>query len=231
VRRGGATAFALALASVASWDLLARAGGPGASHAAARADDDAPPQVTRLALPFAGTWGVVQGGGAGSHTGYATYALDFVPAVRGGGRLPPRSSALTRFPCFGRPVLAPADGTVVRVAAGARDWPAHVKGRDEGNYVIIEHAPREYTELRHLRAGSVHLATGQRVRRGEVVGACGNSGNAGTPHVHLGFLSSIDPIATRPVSFEGYEVLAADGVTWGAPTGPLRTGDILRAAP
>lgn len=196
--------------------------------AAARPDDDAPPQVTRLSLPFSGAWGVVQGIGAGSHTGYATYALDFVPAVRGGGRLPPRGSPLGRFPCYGRPVLAPADGTVVRVASGARDWPAHVKGRDEGNYVIIEHAPRELSELRHLRAGSVRVALGQRVRRGEVVGECGNSGNAGTPHLHLGFLSSIDPIATRPVTFEGYELRAADADLWRTPAGPLRPGDIVR---
>jgi Peptidase family M23 len=194
------------------------------------ADDDAPPQVTRLALPFEGVWGVVQGFGTGTHTGYATYALDFVPAVRGRARLPPRGSPLSRYPCFGRPVLAPADGTVARVATGARDWPARVKGRDEGNFVIIAHAPGEYSELRHLRAGSVHVAAGQRVRRGDVVGACGNSGNAGTPHVHIGFLSSIDPITTRPVTFARYEVRDADGrvEAWRAPAGPLRTGDIVR---
>ncbi|HVU50855.1 MAG TPA: M23 family metallopeptidase [Polyangia bacterium] len=196
--------------------------------AAARADDDAPPQVTRLSLPFSGVWGVVQGAGVGTHTGYATYALDFVPAVRRGGRLPRRGSPLTRFPCFGAPVLAPADGAVVRVADGARDWPAYSRGGGEGNYVIIEHAPREYSELRHLRARSVRVAVGQRVRRGDVVGACGNSGNAGTPHLHVAFLSSIDPIATRPVVFEGYEVRDADAGSWRAPAAPLRAGDIVR---
>jgi murein DD-endopeptidase MepM/ murein hydrolase activator NlpD len=216
----------LVLLAVALPCAFARAGEGGRS-----ADDDAPPQVTRLALPFSGVWGVIQGFGAGSHVGYAAYALDFVPAVpaaRGGARLPPRGAPLTRFPCFGRPVLAPADGTVVRVAAGARDWPARVKGRDEGNFVIIEHGAREYSELRHLRAGSVHVTVGQHVRRGDVVGACGNSGNAGTPHLHLGFLSSIDPITTRPVTFMGYEVRAPDADLWHAPTGPLRPGDILR---
>jgi murein DD-endopeptidase MepM/ murein hydrolase activator NlpD len=194
------------------------------------ADDGAPPQITRLALPFAGVWGVIQGFGAGTHVGYATYALDFVPAVPTprSARRPARAASLARFPCFGRPVLAPADGTVVRVAAGARDWPARVKGRDEGNFVIIEHAAREYSELRHLRAGSVRVAVGQRVRRGEVVGACGNSGNAGTPHLHLGFLSSIDPITTRPVTFARYEVRAPDADAWHTPSGPLRPGDILR---
>jgi murein DD-endopeptidase MepM/ murein hydrolase activator NlpD len=223
VRLRRAAALAVALGAVA----LGRA----RAEPARAPDEDAPPQVTRLSLPFAGVWGVIQGVGAGTHTGYATYALDFVPAVPGRARLPPRGAPLARFPCFGRPVLAPADGTVVRAAAGARDWPAHVKGRDEGNYVIIEHAPREYSELRHLRAGSVRVAVGQRVRRGDVVGACGNSGNAGTPHVHLGFLSSIDPIATRPVAFDRYERRDADADVWREPTGPLRRGDIVRPLP
>jgi murein DD-endopeptidase MepM/ murein hydrolase activator NlpD len=217
MRLARALALAVGLACALARGGLARPG----------ADDDAPPQVTGLALPFAGIWGVVQGFASGTHTGYATYALDFVPAVRGGARLPPRGAALSRFPCFGRPVLSPADGTVVRVAARARDWPAGTKGRDEGNYVILEHAPREYTELRHLRAGSVRVTLGQRVRRGEVLGACGNSGNAGTPHVHLGFLSSVAPITTRPVAFDRYEVRGADGA-WRPPAGPLRTGDIVR---
>jgi len=192
-------------------------------------DDDAPPQVTRLALPFDGAWGVVQGVGEGTHTGYATYALDFVPAVRR-ARAPKPGAALSAFPCFGRPVRAPADGTVVRVAASARDWPAYVKGRDEGNFVIVEHAPREFSELRHLRAGSVRVAVGQRVRRGDLVGACGNSGNAGTPHVHVALLSSIDPIRTRPAVFSNYEIreIEAGREVWRAPPGPLRPGDLVR---
>src|SRR5262252_4800826 len=111
---------------------------------AAAVDWDASPQVTRLALPFSGVWGVIQGFGEGTHTGYATWALDFVPAVPGGARRLPRGTPLARFPCFGAPVLAPADGTVVRAATGARDWPAHVKGRGDGNFVILQHAPHEF---------------------------------------------------------------------------------------
>jgi len=196
---------------------------------AAAVDWDAPPQVTRLALPFSGVWGVIQGFGEGTHTGYATWALDFVPAVPGGARRLPRGTALERFPCFGAPVLAPADGTVVRAAAGARDWPARVKGRGDGNFVILQHAPHEFTEFRHLRAGSVRVAEGQRVRRGEPIGACGNSGNAETPHVHIGFLSSVDPIATRPMTLSGYQLRNADGSWRMAPdAASLRKGDIVR---
>ena len=71
---------------------------------------------------------------------------------------------------------------------------------------------------------------GQAVHRGDVIGRCGNSGNATTPHLHVGFLSSVDPIATRPMILSGYEVLGADGV-WRAGAGAPREGEFLRPAP
>jgi hypothetical protein len=191
-----------------------------------------PPQTTRLTLPFEGIWGVIQGFDSGdTHTGYAAYALDFVPAQRKGTRPPPRGAPLERFACYGRPILAPADGTVVAAQGGARDWPAYHKGRDPGNFVIIEHAPGEYTEFRHLAAGSVQLTAGARVRRGEVIGRCGNSGNAKTPHLHIGFLSSADPIVTRPMAFSGFERAGGDGAWHPGGGAPLRKGDLLRPAP
>lgn len=187
-------------------------------------------QQTELTLPFEGIWGIVQGFDSGeTHVGYAAYALDFVPVQRAGTRAPPRGAPLRRFPCYGRPVLAPADGVVVRAARRGRDWPAYVKGKDEGNYVIIEHAPGEYTEFRHLAARSVVHAPGDRVRRGEVIGRCGNSGNATTPHLHVGFLSSADPIETRPMKLSRYEVLAPDG-SWNPGDGTPQKGELLRPA-
>jgi murein DD-endopeptidase MepM/ murein hydrolase activator NlpD len=190
--------------------------------------DPPPPQLTRLSLPFSGTWGVIQGFESGdTHIGYAAYALDFVPAQPIGARAPRHGAPLGRFVCYGRPVLAPADGTVVVAHGGARDWPAYVKGHDEGNYVILEHAAGEYTEFRHLAARSVAVHVGDRLHRGDVLGRCGNSGNATTPHLHMGFLSSIDPITTRPMRLAGYEVMNPDG-TWQAGEGTPEKGQILR---
>jgi murein DD-endopeptidase MepM/ murein hydrolase activator NlpD len=186
------------------------------------------PQITRLSLPFSGVWGVIQGFASGdTHVGYAAYALDFVPAQPAGTRAPRRGAALARFACYGRPVLAPADGTVVAAHGNARDWPAYTKGRDQGNYVILEHAPGEYTEFRHLAARSVTVRVGDHVGRGEAVGRCGNSGNATTPHLHIGFLSSIEPITTRLMTLSGYEVMNVDG-TWHEGDGTPQKGEILR---
>jgi murein DD-endopeptidase MepM/ murein hydrolase activator NlpD len=187
-----------------------------------------PPQVTRLTLPFDGIWGVLQGMASGdSHRGYAAYALDFVPAQPRWTKPPARGAPLSAFACYGQPVLAPADGKVVGAWGGARDWPAYTEGGDQGNYVFIEHARGEVTEFRHLAADSVTVALGQKVRRGEVIGRCGNSGNARMPHLHIALLSSVSPIRTRAVVFSDYEVVGADN-QWHDGTGTLLENEIVR---
>lgn len=192
----------------------------------------APPQTIELRLPFTGIWGIVQGFDSGkTHVGYAAFAIDFVPAEKITARSNERRAHLTDFPCFGQPVLAPADGRVVWARDGAVDRPPYYEGKHEaGNFVILEHAPAELTEFRHLQAGSVRVAVGDEVRRGQVIAKCGNSGDAHTPHLHVGFLGSADPIATRPMKFSHYEVLARDGV-WRAGDGVPTTEEILRSAP
>jgi hypothetical protein len=191
----------------------------------------APPQTVELTLPFEGIWGVVQGFDSGeTHAGYAAYALDFVPAERLDGAMPAENrKRLTDFPCYGRPVLAPADGKVVWAKSDAPDRPAHNKvKREAGNFLILEHAAGEYTELRHLQAGSVRVKVGQRVARGQEIARCGNSGNARTPHLHVGFLGSVSPIATRPMRLARYQVLGPDG-SWRPGDGVPVTGQILRS--
>ena len=193
----------------------------------------APPQTVALTLPFDGIWGVVQGMDSGdTHSGYAAYALDFVPAENLRAALPERDrKRLTDFPCFGRPVLAPAEGRVVWAHDGSPDRPVHgvVRG-DPGNFLIVQHAAGEYTELRHLRSGSLRVKVGDRVTEAQPIAQCGNSGNAGTPHLHVGFLGSANPIATRPARFSHYQVLAPDG-SWRAGDGVPVAGQLVRRSP
>jgi murein DD-endopeptidase MepM/ murein hydrolase activator NlpD len=197
--------------------------------------------ATVLTLPFDGVWGVLQGFDGETHHGYAAYAIDFAPPQDVGAFARLAHPQLRDFACYGRPVLAPADGRVVRVASRFPDLPPYARepkrkprlGTHEtlgGNFVIIQHAPHVYTELVHLQAGSIRVTVGQTVRRGEPVGACGNSGNARTPHLHLGLLSSIDPIATARMPLAGYEVRGADG-RWTPGDGEPRTGQWVRPTP
>jgi murein DD-endopeptidase MepM/ murein hydrolase activator NlpD len=229
---------------IAAVVVIAWSGTPQARAKAARVEPpagyvalaSAPPQRTKLTLPFEGMWGVIQGmDSKGTHTGYAAYAFDFVPAEAAGSEAEFRKRRrLDQHACYGRPILAPADGRVVWARDGGRELPPFREARrhEAGNFIIIEHAPDELTEFRHLKKGSLAVKVGDVVRRGQVIAACGNSGNALTPHLHFAFLGSVDPIATRPMRLSDYEVLVAPGV-WQKGDGELKKGQILRpsAAP
>ena len=204
--------------------------GPREPPAGAVALRSAPKQKTMMLLPFEGAWGVIQGmDSGGTHSGYAAYALDFVPAepVREG--VFRKRKRLVDHPCYGRPILAPADGRVVWAKDGERELPPFHESRkhEAGNFVILEHAPDELSEFRHLQRGSIVVKVGDAIRAGQTIGRCGNSGNAVTPHLHFGFLGSYQPIATRPLRFSNYEVMVAQGV-WQAGDGEPKQGQILR---
>jgi murein DD-endopeptidase len=61
----------------------------------------------------------------------------------------------------------------------------------------------------HLKPGSVRVRLGDRVRRGEVVGQVGFTGDSTGPHLHLHVGDTAAPLAAegRPFVFARFEVL------------------------
>jgi hypothetical protein len=157
------------------------------------------------------------------------------PGERRGGSWHPRPET---FSGFGQPVLAVADGEVVRVRdwqPDARAWLGKVgivlfllvgavrelggAGAVLGNHVIIRVAPGTYAVVAHLRRRSVRVRPGERVTAGQTIAECGNTGNTTEPHVHMQLSDSSHPAfaAGVPMAFR-----LADGTT-GVPAG----GEIL----
>lgn len=145
---------------------------------------------TALRLPFAGAWFVFWGGRTLAENYHAAFpdqrfAYDFV-VMKDGRTHRGQGEVNEDYYCFGLPVLAPGDGTVVRAVDGIADQtPGELNPQAPlGNHVIIDHGHGEVSFLAHLQAGSVAVRAGETVRAGEVVGACGNSGNSSEPHLH-----------------------------------------------
>jgi hypothetical protein len=95
-------------------------------------------------------------------------------------------------------VLAAAPGVVKGRRDGVEDFLAPVAGRDCGNGVVIDHETGWQTQYCHLRKGSVLVAPGQQVARGQVLGMIGQSGAAAFPHLHLSVRQNteeVDPFA------------------------------------
>jgi urea transporter/murein DD-endopeptidase MepM/ murein hydrolase activator NlpD len=143
---------------------------------------------THLYLPFMGEWMVSQGhNGSMTHKGEWSHALDFVlldhemKTYAEPGNLP------EHFYCYNKPVLAPADG-IVQEAVDHIDDNAIGKNntaQNWGNTVVIKHAEGSYTKISHLRKNSIRAGRGAYVKRGEIIGYCGNSGRSPEPHLHM----------------------------------------------
>jgi hypothetical protein len=88
-------------------------------------------------------------------------------------------------------VLAAADGTVKGVRDGVADAffnkanAQEVAGRACGNGVILDHGGGWQTQYCHMKQGSVRVAEGQAIKRGDRLGDVGYSGMADFAQVHL----------------------------------------------
>jgi hypothetical protein len=100
------------------------------------------------------------------------------------------SDKLEDYGCYGVPVVAPASGLVVKVHDGEPDEVPGVVSNNyiapAGNHVVIQlEETGTYLVIAHLKPGSVTVKTGDTVVEGQVIGACGNSGNTSEPHIHI----------------------------------------------
>ena len=117
---------------------------------------------------------------------------------------------------WGSEALAVADGIVVAVKDGI---PENVPGINSraveitletvgGNYVILDIGEGRYAFYAHLQPGSLRVSAGDRVRRGDLVGLMGNSGNSTEPHLHFHVADAPSPLGSEgiPYVFDAFEV-------------------------
>ena len=181
---------------------------------------------TKLMLPFSSEWFVYQGGrdiyqNSNALRDAERYSLVFT-VLKDGQAFSGDGTKNEQFYCYGQPVAAPADGTVVMVNNTFAD---NLPGRSEqvmpnGNRVLISHGHQEYSLLLHLKQGSIKVKSGDKVKQGDVVGECGNSGNSQAPHLEYRLQNSrgVPYPFTLPAQFVNY---IADGK-------PVATGEPVR---
>lgn len=96
------------------------------------------------------------------------------------------------FYAFNEDIIAPAEGKVIKINDGIKDnIPGEMDAENPlGNYVIIEHANKEYSLLAHLKKNSIQVKVDEPIKEGQNIGKCGNSGNSSEPHVHFQVMDS-----------------------------------------
>lgn len=189
-------------------------------------------EPTTLDAPVQGRWVPVNSPADkvpshGLHAYGQTYAIDLIHQPRGEWKLElgwrgPHTRSPESYPGFGVPVLAPADGVVVRTKNSQRDHGARTSwfglvlmmaegalmemtGRILGNHVVLDIGDGKYVALAHLRRGSATVRRGDRVQAGQQIGECGNSGNTSEPHLHIQVMDSPSILrgAGLPMRFRG----------------------------
>jgi len=166
-------------------------------------------------LPFEGKWTVVNGGVSEelSHSWDIfpqRYAYDFIIMDDEGNSFSGDGKNLNSYYCYGENLIAPADGVVVQVSDKHKDSRVDNGAKVycdtwdiRGNFVVIQHAEKEFSVFAHLIPGSVTVQKGDEVKQGKVIAKCGNSGNTSEPHLHFQLQTgkSFFASAGLPISF------------------------------
>ncbi len=169
-------------------------------------------------LPFYGIWTVSQDyDGEHTHQGAWKHALDFIITDSTGKQFTGEGDLPEDYFCYNKPVLAPSDGYVESVIDNVED---NIIGKvnlkeNWGNTVIIRHNNYLFSSLSHLKMDSITVKPGDKVKQGDIIGKCGNSGRSPYPHLHfqmqtLQYIGS--PTLFYPVSYfiehntSGYEL-------------------------
>lgn len=169
----------------------------------------------KYSLPFSGNWMVVNGGieKAVSHSWSIPtqrYAYDFLILDENSKSFQGDHQNASNYYCYSKPILAPADGSVIEIGNGSPDSRVAGNGQIDcaggdirGNYILICHAKAEYSLLAHLQPGSIGVKVGDTVKRGQIIAYCGNSGNSSEPHLHFHIQDGISSFysAGLPIEF------------------------------
>jgi len=107
------------------------------------------------------------------------------------GRVAPHKGVDFSMP-IGTPVIAPADGTVEKIAYQANG---------AGRYVVIRHSREYQTVYMHLSRPLVKA--GQSVKKGERIALSGNTGRSTGPHLHYEFHINGRPVNPLTVKLPG----------------------------
>jgi hypothetical protein len=160
---------------------------------------------TRAALPVNGRVWIAQ-----------RYAVDWEQLDDAGRIYHGPAADVNSYTIYGKEVLAVADAKVASVTDGLPNqtpgqYPTNIPiEQADGNSVVLDLGTGHYALYAHLQPGHIRVHTGDSVKRGEILGLVGNSGNSVAPHLHFHVMSTASPLAANglPYEIDGYRVTA-----------------------
>jgi Peptidase family M23 len=137
------------------------------------------------------------------------FAIDYMRLDDQGRLVHGDPGDVRNYAAYGAQILAVADGTVKSAlgslpdqAPGSLPDPSAITlDTVDGNHVVLDIGGGNFAFYAHMQPGSVRVKVGDRVRRGQVLGLLGNTGNSSAPHLHFHIMN-------------GPSVLGSDGLPY-----------------
>ncbi len=146
----------------------------------------------QFSLPFKDEWTVFWGGDIKEQNYHISstaqkFAFDFIITDVNGKSFQNQGTINEDYYAFGKELFAPTDGEVVMMIDGVKDnLPGEMNSfHTGGNTVIIKTGNNEFIVLCHFKQHSIKVKEGSKVKKGQLLGKCGNSGNSSEPHLHF----------------------------------------------
>jgi len=185
-------------------------------------------QKNTYQLPMAGNIWAILGPASGTsyhrQTSTQEFAYDLIHLDKKNNIKKNNGNKNSDFFSFQKEILAPCDGTIVEVCDGLDDNPPQeippLKKLKKisrlhqiaGNFLVIKHSTSEFSFIAHCSKNSILVSCGDFVKRGQVIGRVGNSGNSTGPHLHFHLMDGPNFFTSRslPIVFENARCLLDD---------------------
>jgi hypothetical protein len=137
------------------------------------------------------------------------YAIDWMRLDAEGRLVHGDLSDVHSYTAYGADVVAVADGVIVGTRNDLEDQlppnlpdPKTITAQTLlGNHVIQDIGDGFFAFYAHLQPGSVVVAPGDRVTRGQQLGKLGNSGNTSAPHLHFHLMAGPSAIGSNGIPY------------------------------
>lgn len=135
------------------------------------------------------------------------FAIDFVQLNADDRLFEGPIDLLSSYAYFGEEIHSATAGKVVGLQDGLPEQTPGALPTGEtiqtagGNHLVIRIDKGHYAFYAHMQPGSLRVGLGDRVRKGQVLGLLGNSGNTDGPHLHFHIMDGPSPLQSNGLPF------------------------------
>jgi len=137
------------------------------------------------------------------------FAIDFIRIDQAGMAMKGNEADVASYPGYGADVRAVADGIVIDMLNTQDDQtppklpdPSTITLQNvDGNHVVVDIGGSRYAFYAHFRKGSIPVKVGDRVKRGDLLGKLGNTGNSSAPHLHFHIMDGPSVLGSNGVPY------------------------------